>query len=120
MKTNFLRLSFLFLSLFVLFGCANQTDVYTLKSYESPQPVEIKLEDQDNIKEIDALIDKIKESNDPQDIKTFDKPKGFSYEIIINDKVTYEFLSGYLIDDTNVYEIPNYDEIITTIKETFQ
>lgn len=111
--------------MFILGGCTKKASVekkIEFKIYNDGEVVSHSITNDDKIKEVLDILNKcIDKKNFERERDKFDLPKSTTYEIVLNKDAehTYKFIAGYVVYDSMVYFIDDYENVINKFEDLF-
>lgn len=110
--------------IFVLWGCTKKVIVKQIefKIFSKGEVVSYSINDSEKIEIVLDLLDKCVNEENFKDIsEKFDLPKSTTYEVIVkkDDEYVYKFVRGYVVYDSLVYGLDDYENVINKFKDLF-
>ena len=110
--------------IFVLWGCTKKIPVKQIefKIFSRGEVISYSIDDSDKIEMVLGLLDKcVNEENFKDTREKFELPKSTTYEVIVkkDDEYVYEFVGGYVVYDSLVYGLDDYENVINKFKDLF-
>lgn len=110
--------------IFVLWGCTKKVIVKQIefKIFSKGEVVSYSINDSEKIEIVLDLLDKCVNEENFKDIsEKFDFPKSTTYEVIVkkDDEYVYKFVGGYVVYDSLVYGLDDYENVINKFKDLF-
>ncbi|MFQ8705612.1 MAG: hypothetical protein ACLR9T_06070 [Thomasclavelia sp.] len=110
--------------IFVLWGCTKKVIVKQIefKIFSKGEVVSYSINDSEKIEIVLDLLDKCVNEENFKDIsEKFDLPKSTTYEVIVkkDDEYVYKFVGGYVVYDSLVYGLDDYENVINKFKDLF-
>lgn len=110
--------------IFVLWRCTKKIPVKQIefKIFSRGEVISYSIDDSDKIETVLGLLDKcVNEENFKDTREKFELPKSTTYEVIVkkDDECVYKFVAGYVVYDSLVYGLDDYENVINKFKDLF-